>query len=227
MIVKHWMTADPLHVTPETRVTDAAQIMRDHKYRQMPVLIDGAELVGIVSDRDVRDAMPSKFFQGESSGEEELELMHLRVKEIMTPDPVTISANSTVETAARILQERKIGGLPVLDQSKKLVGIITEVDVLAFLCSVTGVTRPSGIQLVFEVKDTPEATLNLVGFLKDRNIKLFNLLTSNENVPKGLRHVSVRIEYTDDAAFDKFIEEVKDRFPLIYYVHGGRAISLQ
>ncbi|MEJ2555761.1 MAG: CBS domain-containing protein [Anaerolineae bacterium] len=126
-LVKDWMTRDVVAVTPRTTLPEAHRLMADNQIRRLPVMENG-RLVGIVTRGDVRGA--------EASGATTLSiwelhylLAKLKIEEIMTPDPVTISQGATISEAARVMLDYKISGLPVLDDDRKLVGIITESDI--------------------------------------------------------------------------------------------------
>lgn len=128
--VGDWMTRDPVTISRDLGVGVAYQMMSLHRCRRLPV-VDDDRLVGIVTMSDVREARPPT----------DLELSvtalhyHLALTEvgkIMTPSPRTVEPDATILSAAQIMLEDKIGGLPVVDDGR-VVGIITETDVLTFL----------------------------------------------------------------------------------------------
>jgi len=125
--VRQWMTADPVTVTPETTVPDAALIMRQGGFRRLLVMEDG-KLVGIVTDRDLKEAMPSDA-TSLSIWEINYLVAKLPVREVMSYPVISIDESATLEQAAKIMLENKLGGLPVVS-GEKLVGIVTVSDVL-------------------------------------------------------------------------------------------------
>jgi len=129
-LVKDWMTRDPIVITPETTLPEAHRIMAEHKIRRLPV-VDNGKLVGIVTRGDIREASPSDA-TSLSIFELNYLLAKLAVKQIMTRKPVTVKPGTTVERAAQIMLEHKIGGLPVVEGGN-LVGIITESDIFRML----------------------------------------------------------------------------------------------
>jgi acetoin utilization protein AcuB len=146
------MTRNVITLGLKTTVIDAAEIMRSKRIRQFPVIDEQGALAGIVSDRDIRDAMPSKYLPGDmASGGS---LAKLRAVDIMTSEPLTVSPITPVDIVASILQRHKFGGLPVIDAAGRLVGIITVADVLRFFCSASGVGR-GGPQIAFKLDARP------------------------------------------------------------------------
>ena len=114
--------------------------MKEGNFRRLPVLED-EQLVGIVTDRDIRLAANSPVILRERWQDEFL-LDHVKVDACMTPDPITVTPDSSVEEAARLMHGRKVGGLPVV-QEGKLVGIITETDILNHFIELLGRGRVS------------------------------------------------------------------------------------
>jgi acetoin utilization protein AcuB len=125
------MTPNPEVVTPEITVPEAAQIMKKGGFRRLPVVKED-RVVGIVTDRDLKEAMPSDA-NSLSIWELNYLISKLTVGEIMTRNPITVSDTLPLQAAAKLMLEHKVGGLPV-EREGRLVGIITVTDVLrAFL----------------------------------------------------------------------------------------------
>lgn len=126
-IVKDWMTADPITITPDTTLPKAHRLMMEHNIRRLPV-IKNKSVVGIVTLGDVRGAEPSGATTL-SIWEINYLISRLKVEEIMTPRPLTVSQDITLGEAAEKMLEHKISGLPVVNGANQLVGIITESDI--------------------------------------------------------------------------------------------------
>ena len=126
-LVKDWMTRAVVTVTLDVTLPEAHRLMEDKKIRRLPVLEKG-QVVGIVTRGDVRGAEPSGA-TSLSIWEVNYLLAKLKVGELMTRHPATISAEETIGEAARLMLEKKISGLPVVDNEQRLVGIITESDI--------------------------------------------------------------------------------------------------
>jgi CBS domain-containing protein len=122
------MSKDPLTVSPSDTVGQAEELMYENHYRQLPV-VENKQLIGIVTDRDIRS------FLAQSSLlklEERARALKANVTDIMTANPLTVSPEDDLREAVELLIEEKIGGIPVVDETEGLVGIVTYVDVLRF-----------------------------------------------------------------------------------------------
>jgi acetoin utilization protein AcuB len=126
-LVRDWMTDDVVTVTPDTTLPEAHRLMTDNQIRRLPVMDDG-RLVGIITRGDVRGAEPSDA-TSLSIWELQYLIAKIKVKEIMTHDPITISQDVTIGEAAQVMLDNKISGLPVVDGQGRVVGIITESDI--------------------------------------------------------------------------------------------------
>lgn len=127
MLVREWMTTVPITLGPDSPVGEAEQLMRHRRIRHLPVM-DGERLVGIISDRDVRTAMPSATTTF-TRGEIHYLLDELRVGRIMTRAVITIAPGARITDAVGLVLTHRIGALPVVEGTR-LVGIITETDLL-------------------------------------------------------------------------------------------------
>ena len=127
IFVSEWMSSPVTLVGRDTSVADAYNIMMQRGIRRLPV-VDGERLLGIVTLGDLREARPSPA-SSLSIYELNYLLAKLTVGEVMTYDPYTTTPTTPIQHAARIMLDRKISGLPVVDEEGKLAGIITETDV--------------------------------------------------------------------------------------------------
>ena len=118
MLVKKYMTSNPIVLTPSEDVTEAFNLLLEKRVRQAPVVENG-ELVGIVSDRDLRTAMVQN-----------LKMNNLTVGFVMTKDPATITEDCTISDACKILGSGKFNAIPVIEETGKLKGIISTTDVI-------------------------------------------------------------------------------------------------
>ncbi len=127
-LVRDWMSSPPITINVNASLPEACEVMREHKIRRLPVINNEGKLVGIVTRGDLRGAQPSEATTL-SIWELNYLLAKLNMQEIMTPDPITISDQATIREAAQLMIDYKVSGLPVVDDSGNLVGMITESDI--------------------------------------------------------------------------------------------------
>ena len=144
MLVRNRMTREVITASPETLLAHALELTQTHRIRHLPIVSDGA-LVGIVSERDLRFAHPPVWLEDAAAMRRALHEHTLA--EIMTQPVVTIGPDAPVEEAARVLQSRPFGCLPVVDQGV-LVGIITESDILRALAELMGPGATSRLEVL-------------------------------------------------------------------------------
>lgn len=144
MLVKDRMTPDPICGHPEMPVTEAQELMRQHRIRHLPIADEAGTLVGLITQRSLLRALPSDV-SNFSRFEISYVLAKIRVREVMARDVVTIDENTAIEEAARVMADEKIGCLPVM-RNRDLVGIITDNDLFTIMVDLLGARRP-GVRL--------------------------------------------------------------------------------
>lgn len=151
MFVGDRMSHPVIFVSPETKVQEAMHLMKDEGIRRMPV-IDKGKLVGIISDYDLLNASPTKA-TSLSVWEINYLLSKITVEEVMTKEVTTIARDTPIEEAARIMADRGISGLPVMEDDK-VVGIITETDLFRILLELMG-ARDVGVRVTMLLENQP------------------------------------------------------------------------
>jgi acetoin utilization protein AcuB len=143
MKIKHWMTADPITVKPDTLIIDAKAIMKDHKIRRLPVVDDKGKLLGIVTYRNIIEASPSA---ATSLSIHELNylVLKLQVKDVMKKNPLTAAPDDSVVDVLLEGHKKGIGSFPVVEKGK-LVGIITETEIFSAMIGIFGTRTNSEI----------------------------------------------------------------------------------
>ena len=144
MLVKERMTRNPIFIRPDTPVTEAQALMKREKIHHLPVLDKEEKLVGIVTEKDLLYASPS-VATTLSVYEMTSLLAKLKVEKVMSRDVVSIAEDVPLEEAARIMADRRIGGLPIL-RGKSLVGMITESDLFRIFIELFG-ARQKGVRV--------------------------------------------------------------------------------
>jgi acetoin utilization protein AcuB len=139
--VRDWMTRRVVSIGPDAPLVEAAALMRTRKIRHLPVVDPGGRLIGIVTARDLRQAL---FAPAVQDGLQNLRdvLDSLAVREVMTRGVSSVRAATSIREAARLMYERKVGALPVVERGR-LVGLLTESDVLDGFQRVLGATPTS------------------------------------------------------------------------------------
>jgi len=168
----------------------ALRLMRENRIRRLPV-VSGGKLVGIVSDRDLKGALPSR---ATSLDVWELHglIDRLKIGDIMTKNVITTTPGATIERVAMIMMEKKIEGIPVLDAKGSLVGIVTEGDVFRALTEVTGVGQKS-TRISLLIPDTPGSIMEVADLVRAKGGKIFSILSTKAKVPNGQRELVMRI----------------------------------
>jgi acetoin utilization protein AcuB len=180
MLVKHRMSTEPRSVQPGDSLAHALRLTREHRIRHLPVVLNG-ELAGIVSDRDMRLAMPSPLTVADADRASFLE--RTPVEQIMTREVITTGPLDTVEDAAKLLCRHRIGALPVVDAHGGLLGMITETDVLTAFAEVLSAGGPSS-RLEVLIPDRPgelARALDLVGGELKLNVTSLMVLPRGED----------------------------------------------
>ena len=190
MNVAKRMKRNPVFVDEGDSMKKAMDLLKEHEIRHLPVLKDGEKLVGILSERDIKQASPSP-----ATALEIREIYYLldkvKVKQIMTRRPYTVSSSAPIEEAALILREKKIGCLPVVDDGK-LVGILTETDIIDAFIEGMGVNGP-GYRLELVLQNRPGKLFELLKLLKDFDANVVSVATAAHENPEKIINI-LRIE---------------------------------
>ena len=141
LLVQDWMTRHLVTLPPEASVAEALTLCRERRIRHIPIL-EGGRLVGIVSDRDLRDASPALGDPERASA-----LQEIRVGDVMTREVITADPRDSIEDAAQEMYELKIESLPVVAEESaaaegELLGIVTSSDVMRALVMLAGLPEP-------------------------------------------------------------------------------------
>jgi acetoin utilization protein AcuB len=190
MIVAKRMMRNPVFVDENDSMKKAMDILKEREIRHLPVMKEGEKLVGIVTERDIKQASPSS-----ATALEIREIYYLldkiKVKQIMTRRVYTVSSHTSIEEAALIMREKKIGCLPVMDGGK-LVGILTETDILdAFLDSL-GVHGP-GYRVELALPNKTGILFEVLKLIKDFDANIVSVASASHEDPE-MKILILRIE---------------------------------
>jgi len=204
MEIAIFMTKDPLTVTRQTSLYEARRMMETHNVRRLPVL-DGDRLVGILSKSDIMEAAPPNF--SNYSLHELNSLFSQRVvSEIMTKHPLTVSPDTPIEVAAKLMRKYKIASLPVLEQGR-LVGIITESDLFdAFIEMMGGHIR--GSRIILDLEDKPGALANVTHVISMHGANILSVVTSRRPLRDGKYRILIKIDQADASGIVEDLDEI-------------------
>jgi len=213
MLIKDWMTKDILTVDENTSVMRATRIMKDNNVRRLPVLAHG-KLAGLVTDRDLKEASPSK-----SSSLDIHELYYLlsemKVKEVMTPSPICMQEDDSLEMAAMVMLENRISGVTIENKAGLLVGLLSETDVLRAFLHCTGI-KDGAVQYIFDVPDIPGSVTRIIDLLRQHEARVLSVLTSFDDAPEGMKRVAIRISVAEGGD-DAIHQDLAAKFTIVYH----------
>ncbi len=214
MLIKHWMTNEVITATPDTSVVKANRLMKEHNIRRLPVVDTEGHVVGIVSDRDIKDASPS---QATSLDMREMLylLSELKLKSIMTINPLCVNPEDSIEKVAILMEEKGFGGFPVTENDK-LVGIISDHDIFKVLIEITG-ARQDSLQMAFSVQDKVGALRPVLETLAEHKANITSILShTDENSAE--KQVFIRIQRMEsEAAQSALLDILKKEHTLLYW----------
>lgn len=213
MLIQDWMAKNVMTVDENTSLMRATRIMKENNIRRLPVVSHG-KLIGIITDRDVKDASPSKTTSLDIHELYYL-LSEMKVKDVMTSGPLTLQGNDTLEKAAIIMLNSRISGLPVVDGSGHLIGLLSETDVLRGFIHMTGI-KDHAIQYVFDLPDAPGSVTTVTNTLKEHQARIISILTSFEDASEKMKRVAIRIASLDDAKEKELTDLLKAKYKVVY-----------
>ncbi|MGD2097616.1 MAG: CBS and ACT domain-containing protein [Desulfobacterales bacterium] len=215
MLVKNWMSKNIVTIDINDSMQDAIRLLKKHGIRMLPVMRKG-KLVGVVTDRDLKKASAS-----DATTLDVHEMLYLltkiRVKGIMTKDPITVPPDYTVEETARVLLENKISGAPVQDKNGKVIGTITQTDLFRVLISLTGIGN-GGIQFGFQVEDRPGSIKEVADVIREFGGRMVSILTAYDGVPQGYRKVYIRMHSIERSRLSMLKDKLGAKASLLYMI---------
>jgi len=189
MFVSDWMNTKVFTVSPDDNISLAIKLLKEKNIKHLPVIKENRKVVGILSDRDIKDYTPSKATTLDIH-ELHYVLFNTRVKEIMVKKVYTTTPRTPIEEAAMVMFDRNIGCLPVVEKDK-LVGIISDRDIFRVLIDITGV-RHNGNRFYLTIADKLGATKEVIDIVRTNGFIIDSVLTTYEGVEKGYKKVVVR-----------------------------------
>jgi acetoin utilization protein AcuB len=177
MFVSRSMAKKVTTVDKETGILDAQSLMQRQEIRHLPVVDEDNHLVGMITDRDIRSALPYELAKGGGDPRERDKYAQMKVSEVMSTDLLTISPAHTLQDALLLIEKKKVGAIPVVDEDNKLVGILSVRDLLRAFINVLGIGQP-GTLLCILVEEKVGQLKNIVDIVTEENISFGSVLVA-------------------------------------------------
>jgi acetoin utilization protein AcuB len=187
MFIDKSMTRDVVTVDPEANLLEAEEKMRKHRIHQLPVVDPENTLVGLITDRDLRSALPSDLLYDEEALKAQELAASITVKEIMARDVITLSPANTLEDALVLMESKPVGAFPVVDENRKLKGILSIRDLMRSFINVLGIHEP-GTLLCILAEDKLGTMKRIVDAISEEGIPFGSILVAR-HWEKGKRAV--------------------------------------
>lgn len=204
LLVRNWMTEKLVTLSPETSVSEALTLCRERRIRHIPIL-EGGHLVGVVTDRDLRDASPALGDPERASA-----LQKIRVGDVMTREVITTDPEDSIENAAQVMYEHKIQSLPVVTEGpvvdegsavaeEELLGIVTSSDVMRALVTFVGLPEP-GSRIEVQASNKAGALAEVAGKIQDLEVDIVSVLSAPDWSSSGKRTLMFQLVTTDPSS---------------------------
>ncbi len=216
MFVAERMTKHPVTMTSDATIGEVDRAMKKHKFHRM-IIVDDGKLVGYLSDRDVMRVAPSPATSLSKFEIREL-LDKLKVRDVMQKKVITVNEDATIEEAALIMYNNKVGGLPVISEVGKVVGIITATDILKTFVNVMGLPDGGKVRVTLEVENKVGVMAEITKIFSDSGINIDSLITCKQDNKKY--EIVVRFDNFDDLG--KVEKQLESRgYKIIHVVRIG------
>ncbi len=177
MYVSQSMTRDVITIDKNAGILQARQLLDKHYIRHLPVIDQDNVLIGIVTDRDIRSAMPSAQLQQKDGRCDPDKVEALKIKDFMVTPKYTISPQDTIQDAMLLIQQARVGALPVVDSRKSLVGMLSVRDLLRAFVNVLGIGEP-GVLVGIVVEEKVGQLKKIVDAITRMNISFGSVLVA-------------------------------------------------
>jgi len=177
MFVSRSMTQKVVTIDKNADILEAKELMEQYQIRHVPVVEPDGLLIGMITDRDLRSALPSTYFKKDKKATKKDAASSIKVKEIMAQNLVTLSPMDTLQDALLLIQKTLVGALPVVDKNDKLMGIISVRDLLRAFINVLGIGTP-GTLLCILVEEKLGQLKKIVDIITEEKISFGSVLVA-------------------------------------------------
>jgi len=213
MLVKNWMSQPPITVKADAALQKAIDLLTKHRIHLLPI-VENDRLTGVLTDSDIKRASISEVFSLEDP-ELAKSIGRIKVKAIMDKKPVTVAEDHTIEEAAVLFFVHNISGVPVVDQSGKLAGVITKNDIFRAVISLTGIKK-KGIQFGLKLKDQPGAIKEITDLIREHGGRIASILSSVKGDEEVYFNGYIRAYGLDLQNRMRLKEMIRDKANLLY-----------
>jgi acetoin utilization protein AcuB len=177
MFVSRSMTQKVVTIDKNADILEAKELMEQYQIRHVPVVEPDGLLIGMITDRDLRSALPSTFFKKDKKAAKKVAATSIKVKDIMAQNLVTLSPMDTLQDALLLIQKTLVGALPVVDEKDKLLGIISVRDLLRAFINVLGIGTP-GTLLCILVEEKLGQLKKIVDIITEEKVSFGSVLVA-------------------------------------------------
>ena len=177
MFVSRSMTSKVITIQAHDTILEAQKQMATNQIRHLPVIDADDHLIGVVTDRDVRSVLPYDCYKDPDCSEAKEKTAGLKIDQIMTKDPITISPSDTIQDTLLLIQKERVGAFPVVDSDGRLTGIISVRDLLRAFTNVLGIGEP-GTLLCILVEEKVGQLKKIVDAITEEGISFGSILVA-------------------------------------------------
>jgi acetoin utilization protein AcuB len=207
------MSRPVVTIDANATLQEATRLLNQHKIDMLPV-IDRGHLVGTVTELDLRkapgsDPSPTKFSDPENRHSA------TKIRDVLVKHPVTVPYNHTIEETAELLLVYNISGVPVVDEQKKLIGIITKTDIFNSIIMLAGCGKEV-VELGLELIDRPGSMKEIIDTIRDYGARVSSIFCTHQRAERGHRRAYIRIYDVDRPSRQRIKEVLKDKATVLY-----------
>lgn len=191
MFVKNYMTTEPVSIRPDVLILDARKILQEKEFRHLPVTDASGVLQGMVTDRDIRSALPSSVASPEEREKIMARVKDTLVSEIMSENLSTLGPDSTLDDALMLLLRSNVGAVPVIDNNGVLEGIFSIRDLMGAYGNLFGLGEKGSFLITVRAGDGPDVIARVAGLLDDQGISVTRIV--REEAPDGGVYLHLRV----------------------------------
>ena len=205
MLVKDIMTPHVYTINQNQTLLELQGLMSDDNLRRVPVLNDAGQVVGIITDRDVKLASPSEA-STLSRYEASYLLSRIKVKDVMTHNVKTVYATADLADVAALMYQDHVASVPVMDEENNLCGIVTDSDVFRALVDIFGLGKSSS-RITLDASDKPGVLAEIAKLFADRGINIISCVTSTSKI-QGETEVTITADLSQVGL--GIVEEIRE-----------------